>query len=448
MIGWLDCANGASGDMFLGTLVDAGVPLEHLQAMVSALPVEPIRLTAESTSRHAIAATKVHVEAPESHHHRHWSDVREIVTGAALPAAVRDTALDAFGRLAAAEAEVHGTSPEEVHFHEVGALDAIADIVGTCAGIAWLREHRGLTDLSAGPLALGSGRARGAHGAIPIPGPAVLGIVAAASIPVTGGDLPYEACTPTGAALLATHVARWRSMPPLRVTGTGVGAGGRDPAETANVLRLVLGEPADLRPAGRPEAGPGTDRAGTAAGAAGPDAADRPHAAAAEGLAAADQPRAAAPDEAEALVLECNVDDLDPRLWPAVLARLLAAGAADAWLTPILMKKGRPAHTLSVLCRAEHAAAVRGIVFAETSSIGLRAHPVRKFPLDRAERAVTVGGRSIRVKVASDDGSVVNVSVEYADVAAAAAALSLPAKQVLARATAAAAELYPAGAAQ
>jgi uncharacterized protein (TIGR00299 family) protein len=442
MIGWLDCANGASGDMFLGTLVDAGVPLSHLQAMVSALPVEPIRLTAEPTSRHAIAATKVHVEAPESHHHRHWSDVREIVTGAALPAAVRDTALDAFARLAAAEAEVHGTSPEDVHFHEVGALDAIADIVGTCAGIAWLREHRGLTDLSAGPLALGSGRARGAHGAIPIPGPAVLGIVAAASIPVTGGDLPYEACTPTGAALLATHVARWRSMPPLRVTGTGVGAGGRDPAETANVLRLVLGEPvAPPRPGVVPSdpAGRVDPSAADPAGRVDSGAADPADSGRSGGVGDPDRD---AGGEADALVLECNVDDLDPRLWPAVLAKLLAAGAADAWLTPILMKKGRPAHTLSVLCRAEHAAAVRGIVFAETSSIGLRAHPVRKFPLDRAERAVTVAGRSIRVKVASDDGSVVNVSVEYADVAAAAAALSLPAKQVLARATAAAAELY------
>ncbi|BCJ27283.1 nickel pincer cofactor biosynthesis protein LarC [Actinocatenispora sera] len=433
MIGWLDCANGASGDMFLGTLVDAGVPLDHLQAAVSALPVEPIRLTAEPTSRHAIAATKVHVEAPESHHHRHWSDVRQILTGATLPAAVRDTALDAFARLAAAEAEVHGTSPEEVHFHEVGALDAIADIVGTCAGIDWLREQRGLTELSAGPLALGSGRARGAHGAIPIPGPAVLGIVRAASIPVTGGDLPYEACTPTGAALLATHVAQWRSMPPLRVTGTGVGAGGRDPAETANVLRLILGEAAAAGRAGVPGGVADPGRAEAAGDGADPDGTD-----------------VAGPGstEADALVLECNVDDLDPRLWPAVLAKLLAAGAADAWLTPILMKKGRPAHTLSVLCRAEHAAALRAIVFAETSSIGLRAHPVRKFPLDRAERAVHVAGQPIRVKVASDDGSVVNVSVEYADVAAAAAALSLPAKQILARATAAAAELYPTGEAQ
>ena len=423
MIGWLDCANGASGDMFLGTLVAAGVPVEYLQSVVDALPVEPIRLRAEATSRHSIAATKVHVDAPESHEHRHWSEVRAIIADADLPPAVRDTALDAFARLAAAEADVHGTTPEEVHFHEVGALDAIADIVGTCAGVYWLRTHRGLTELTAGPLALGSGRARGAHGAIPVPGPAVLGIVRAARIPVTGGDLPYEACTPTGAALLATLVSAWRSMPPMLVSGTGVGAGGRDPAETANVLRLVLGDPA----------APGTRAAGPAAVGSGTDA----------------EPRAAGPASGhdagtaeDAVVASCNVDDLDPRLWPAVLAKLLAAGAADAWLTPILMKKGRPAHTLSVLCAPADLAAVRAVVFAETSSIGLRTHPVRKYPLDREQRSVQVAGQPVRVKVARSGDAVVNVSVEYADVLAAAEALALPAKQVLARATAAAAELY------
>ncbi|HEY3506790.1 MAG TPA: nickel pincer cofactor biosynthesis protein LarC [Actinocatenispora sp.] len=393
MIGWLDCGAGASGDMFLGALVDAGVPVEHLQSVVDSLPVERVPLSAERTSRHAIAATRVRVAAGESHHHRTWRDVRAIVTGADLPPAVRDGALDAFARLAAAEAAVHGTTPDEVHFHEVGALDAIADIVGTCAGIDWLRTHRGLTGLSAGTLTLGGGRARGAHGAIPVPGPAVLGITAAADIPVTGGDLPYEACTPTGAALLATHVTTWGSLPPMRVRTVGVGAGGRDPDETANVLRLVLGDPLPTR---------------------------------AEG----------------AVVVECNVDDLDPRLWPAVLAKLLSAGAADAWLTPILMKKGRPAHTLHVLCRPNLADAVRAVVFAETSSIGLRVQHVDKYPLDRAGGVVTVDGREIRVKVARDGDAVVNVSVEYDDVVAAAEALGVPAKLVLARASAAAQDLH------
>ncbi len=267
MIGWLDCGAGASGDMFLGTLVDAGVPLEHLQSVVDGLPVEHITLRAEATSRHAIRATRVHVEAPDSHHHRQWRDVRDIVGGADLPTAVRDSTLDAFSRLAHAEAGVHGTAPEDVHFHEVGALDAIADITGACAGVDWLRTHRDLTELRAGTVSLGGGRARGAHGAIPVPGPAVLAICAAAGVPVTGGGLPYEACTPTGAALLATHVSGWGSLPPMRVHSTAVGAGGRDPDETANVLRLVLGEPlpggAGPGGGGRSGAGPGGSGSGT-----------------------------------------------------------------------------------------------------------------------------------------------------------------------------------------
>ena len=393
-VGWLDCGAGASGDMFLGTLVSAGVPVEHLQSTVDSLGVEPIQLWAEHTQRHSIGATRVHVETGESHHHRTWRDVRGLITGAGLPAAVTEPALDAFARLARAEGAVHGLDPEDVHFHEVGALDAIADIVGACAGIAWLREHRGLTALHGSAVTLGGGRARGAHGTIPVPGPAVLAILGEADVPVTGGGLPYEACTPTGAALLATHVTGWGSLPPMRVGTVGVGAGGRDPAETANVLRLVLGAPV-----------------------------------------------AATPVEA-AVVLESNVDDLDPRLWPAVLARLLAAGASDAWLTPILMKKGRPAHTLHVLCAPSTVDAVRAVVFTETTTIGVRSIAVDKHPLPRETGQVTVDGQVIGVKIARSGDSVVNVSVEYEDVAAAAEALSVPVKQVLARATAAAQRLY------
>lgn len=393
MLGWLDCAAGASGDMMLGALVAAGVPVEHLSRTLAGLPVEPIGLRVEQTSRHSIGAVRVHVDTPESHHHRRFADIRRILTEAELPAPVRDDALAAFGALARAEAAVHHTDPEDVHFHEVGALDAIADIVGACAGVHWLREHRGLTGLTAGTLTLGGGQARGAHGAIPIPGPAVLEIVAGAGIPVRGGGLPHEACTPTGAALVATLAAGFGPLPPMRVRHTGVGAGGRDPEETANVLRLVLGDPLP----------------------AGPDEPEEP-----------------------AEILECNVDDLDPRLWPPVLAALLDAGAADAWLTPILMKKGRPAHTLHVLCRPADAAALRAVVYAHTSTIGLRSHRVAKFPLDREQATVEVDGAHIRVKLARHGGAVVNVSVEYEDVVAAAAARGEPPKLLLARATAAA----------
>ena len=395
MIGWLDCAAGASGDMLLGALVDAGVPVGTLQAAVDAVGVEPIELRVSTVERHGIGATKVDVHAPDPAHGRTWADVRRLLAAAELADEVRATAADAFARLARAEAAVHRTSPEEVHFHEVGALDAIADVVGAAAGLHAL----GLTALTAGPVTLGSGgTARAGHGVVPVPAPAVLGILAEAGAPVRGGPAPYEMCTPTGAALLAAAVTGWGPLPPMTPTGTGYGAGGRDPAELPNLLRLVLGEP-----------GP----APTATAPSGPVDAGGP------------------------LLLEANVDDLDPRLWPDVLERLLAAGASDAWLTPILMKKGRPAHTVHVLCGADRAAAVRAEVFTRTSTIGLREIRVGKTALDRELGAVEVAGHRIATKTARLDGRVVNVSVEFEDVRRAADALGLPIKDVLRAATAA-----------
>src|SRR4051794_29276862 len=349
--------------MLLGTLVDAGVPLEVLTRAVGALPVEPVLLTTEQVTRHGLGATKVHVRAPESHTHRTWPDVRSILGDADLDDAVRGRALAVFERLAVAEGRVHRVDPDEVHFHEVGALDALADVVGVVAGFA----HLDLTRLAASPVALGSGSARGAHGVVPVPGPAVLELLA--GIPVLAGPVPAETCTPTGAALLAELVDEWTALPPMRVVRTGYGAGGRDPAEQPNVVRLVLGEPAD----------------------------------------------AAAP---RAVVLETNVDDLDPRLWPGVLDALFAAGASDAWLTPILMKKGRPAHTLSALCPPESVAAVQRAVFATTSTIGLRVAGVAKVALERTSSTVDVLGGAVGVKIARAGSCVVNVSVEYEDVAA------------------------------
>ncbi|MCZ2825713.1 MULTISPECIES: nickel pincer cofactor biosynthesis protein LarC [unclassified Modestobacter] len=386
-IGWLDLAAGASGDMLLGALVDAGVPLEVLASAVAALPVERVRLTAEATSRHGLGATRVHVHAPASDVHRTWADVRSVLAHAALPPAVRDGARAVFERLAVAEGRVHRVPADEVHFHEVGALDALADVVGVVAGFA----HLGLERLSASPVALGSGSARGAHGVVPVPGPAVLELLR--GVPVVAGPVPAETCTPTGAALVAAHVQEWTTLPPMRVARVGSGAGGRDPEQLPNLVRLVLGEPVD--------------------------------------------------EPATGLLLETNVDDLDPRLWPGVLADLLAAGASDAWLTPILMKKGRPAHTLSVLCPPSVRASVQDVVVAATSTIGLRVQPVQKVALQRTEHSVAVLGGSVGVKVARLDGRVVNVSVEFEDVAALARSLGLPAKEVLRAATAAAHRVHP-----
>jgi len=393
VIGWLDCAAGASGDMLLGALVDAGVPVGTIRAAVGRLPVEPVELVVSTVERHGIGATAVDVRVPHSTASRTWADVRSLVEAADLPEPVRATALDAFARLARAEAAVHRTTADEVHFHEVGALDAIADVVGVAAGLHAL----GLERLAAGPVTLGAGgTARSAHGVVPVPAPAVLGLLAEAGAPVRGGPAPYEMCTPTGAALLAATVTEWGPLPAMRPVRVGCGAGGRDLAELPNVLRLVVGEPA---------ADP-TD------------------------------PMAAV----DAVLLETNVDDLDPRLWPDVLERLLAAGASDVWLTPILMKKGRPAHTLHVLCAPAALDPVRTEVFTRTSTLGLRELRVAKTALERGAGEVRVGGERVRTKIARLRGRVVNVSVEYEDVRRAADALGMPAKEVLRAATAAAYE--------
>ncbi|HKA69979.1 MAG TPA: nickel pincer cofactor biosynthesis protein LarC [Actinomycetes bacterium] len=394
-IAWFQCAAGASGDMMLGALLDAGVPLERIQAAVDAIGVEPTLVVTEHVTRHGLAATKVEVKAPRTTVIRTWGNVRGLLEAADLAEPVKDRAFDVFARLARAEGRVHRTAPEQVHFHEVGGLDAIADVVGTCAGL----HELGVTDAVATPVAVGYGMTRGDHGMLPVPAPAVLALLAEVDAPTFAGDLPYEMCTPTGAALLAAIVGDWGGMPPMRITAVGAGAGSRDLSELPNMLRLVVGEPLEPAP-GQPVGVP----------------------------------------HDQALLLETNVDDLDPRLWPPVLARLLDAGASDAWLTPIVMKKGRPAHTLSVLVAPEQAEQVRTVIFRETSTIGLRESPVGKRALVREMRTVDIGGEEIRIKIALLDGVVVNAQPEYEDVAAAAAKLNRPVKAVLAAAAAAAHE--------
>ncbi|WP_328989500.1 nickel pincer cofactor biosynthesis protein LarC [Kribbella sp. NBC_01245] len=419
-IAWIDCAAGASGDMLLGAFLDAGADLAAVNAAVAA--VDPsLSVSIDRVSRHQITATKAtvrvdgaaHPEGPaefvdsgehghgHGHGHGHdeaehahaptrrWAEVQALIEAAGLEPAVRDRALDTFGRLARAEATAHGVTPDEVHFHEVGALDAIADIVGVAAAAVSL----GLGRIVVSTISLGGGRqVRGQHGGIPVPGPAVLAVLAEAGAPVTGGAAPYEMTTPTGAALLGTLADDFGAIPPMRIERTGVGAGGRDPVEVPNVVRVVLGETAD-------------------------------------------QP-------AYDLVYETNVDDLDPRIWPQVLAKLLEAGASDAWLTPILMKKGRPAHTLSVLVTGARANAVRRVILAETSAIGMRESTVTKHAADRAFSSVDVDGQKVSVKIASYGGDVVNVQPEYEDVVTAAAALGRPVKVVMAQAVAAAQDLW------
>lgn len=403
-IGWIDASMGVSGDMLLGALVGAGVPLEVLQQSIDAVAPEPITLRAETVRRNGIAATKVHVEC-ESSTSRTWADLRDLLTGRPR---------DVFERLAVAEAAVHGVTPEEVHFHEVGALDAIADVVGACAGL----EHLGLDRLLVSAVALGGGTVRTEHGRLPVPAPAVVELLRGR--PSYGGPVDLELATPTGAALVATLAEPSPQQPSMSVDVIGVGAGSKDPAGHANVLRLLVGE--SVARSRTCECGAGDAR--------------EPH--------ATQERHSHAPVRRhEALVIEANVDDLDPRLWPDVIAVLLDAGASDAWLSPILMKKGRPAHTLHVLVDEERAEKVREAVFRHTSTIGVREQAFTKHALDREVHQVQVDGQVIAVKVARLDGEVVNVQPEYEEVRRAAVVLRKPVAEVLAAANQAARNVSP-----
>lgn len=387
MIGWVDASSGASGDMLLAATLDAGASEEAVRAAVSAVSPESITLTTEQVSRGGLRARRAHVSAPDSTTHRGLSDISALLEAAPIDAGVRGHATSVFTVLATAEADVHGTDPDSVHFHEVGALDAIADIVGVCAAMVDL----GLDELHCGPVAVGSGSVAAAHGRMSVPVPAVVSLLR--GVPTYAGPVPHEMCTPTGAALLRHWVTAWGPQPPMRVRATGTGAGARDLNGQANALRLFVGDAA--------EEGSG-------------------------------------PDPTAAVVLEANVDDLDPRLWPQVLHHLLDAGASDAWLVPILMKKGRPAHTLSVLVAPDRTAAVRRVVFTETTSLGLRERAVTKRELDRDTRTVDVDGQPVTVKLGYLDGQLVNAQPEYDDVARAARLLGRPEKVLLADAVAAA----------
>lgn len=389
---WIDATAGVAGDMLLGALLDAGADLAYVRAQVST--VVPGQLTVDVSSAHraglrAAKATVTQLVADPTA--RTWSDVRNLLDAAGLDAGVHRAASAVFARLADAEATVHGIEPADVHFHEVGALDAIGDVVGVCAAV----HDLAVESITVSPIALGAGTVVSAHGTLPVPAPAVLELTR--GWPVTGGG-EGELATPTGVALVTGLAHAAGPLPSLIVDRVGVGAGTRERDGRANVVRVVLGSAAPAAPAQDVE-----------------------------------------------VVIEANVDDLDPRAWPSVLAALLDAGARDAWLSPILMKKGRPAHTLHVLAAAASAETLRALVVEHTSAIGTRSHPVDKHALARTWQVVDVGGEQVRVKIAHAGGRITQVSAEFDDAAAAAGRLGRPVAQLLAESqrAAAAAGLQP-----
>jgi pyridinium-3,5-bisthiocarboxylic acid mononucleotide nickel chelatase len=384
---WIDPSAGVAGDMLLGALLDAGADLPAVQQAVDAVVADSVTITAVQVTRAGLRATKAEVElVADDPPHRSWATIRSMIDDADLAEPVRKPAQAVFARLADAEGRVHGIPAESVEFHEVGALDSIADVVGVAAAL----HDLGVTSVSAGPLALGSGQVRGAHGVLPVPVPAVAELARGWQVSAGGEG---ELTTPTGMALLAALAERCEDLPGLTLRHVGVGAGTKDVAGRANVTRVVLGDPA-----ASPSAAP----------------------------------------TSPALLLEANVDDLDPRLWPDVLQQLLQAGADDAWLVPITGKKGRPGHILSVLCEPRRADQLRTEMLTRTSTFGVRQTETSKFALPRSWFEVDVDGSPVAVKVAHRDGMISQVSPEFDSIAARAAALDRTQQDVLTAAVAAA----------
>lgn len=377
---WFHCFAGIAGDMALGSLIDAGADLAEVRALIERLPVGGWAIEAEPVMRAGLAATKVHVIAPETAVVRTYAHISGLVDEARLPDRVRDRAQAAFAALARAEGRLHRRPPEQVHFHEVGGLDAIVDVVGTCAAL----EVLGVERVYSSAVATGTGMTRSAHGLIPIPAPAVMDLLQGA--PTYGGDQGVELTTPTGAALLAGTVSSYGPLPRMVVVATGYGAGDRELDGMANVVQVVIGDEA---------AGVG----------------NAPH-----------------PGQL-ALLLETNVDDATGEVLAHAVAALLAAGALDAWVTPVLMKKGRPAHTVSVLTDPALADQLAGLMRTEVGTLGVRGLSVERWPAARTETEVDVEGFPVRVKVSAG-----RAKIEHDDAVRVARRRSLPLREVLSRA--------------
>ncbi|MET8853901.1 nickel pincer cofactor biosynthesis protein LarC [Amycolatopsis sp. NPDC004625] len=383
-IGWIDAGNGCAGDMLLAALVDAGADFDSVLAGLARLRLDDVRLTGQVVRRHGLRARQVVVEAPETRHARHLPEILELIGSAGLPATAERFATDVFGRLAEAEAAVHGIEPARVHFHEVGALDAIVDIVGCALGL----DALGLlaAPVTVSPIAVGGGTVTAAHGRLTVPPPAVLELLTAAGAPVAAHPAARELCTPTGAALLVTLAAGYGPMPACVPVRVGVGAGTADPPGHANVVRVVVGSAAAPAPAWVSTA---------------------------------------------MTVVETTVDDLDPRLWPEILATLRGAGAADAWCTPVTAPKGRPGVVLTALSADDRVDGVCAAIFAHTSTLGVRLSPVERRALPRDSVTVDYRGTPVSVKRGYLNGEVVTTQPEYEEVKAAAEASGQPLRRVL-----------------
>ncbi|MEE9294674.1 MAG: nickel pincer cofactor biosynthesis protein LarC [Phycisphaerae bacterium] len=381
---YFDCFNGAAGDMILGALIDARLPADELRAVLNTLPIDGYELSIERINKQGFAATRfdVKLDRPRKQPHRHLADIRRIIEGSSLSKPVQRRALAVFERLAKAEARVHGTTVDQVHFHEVGAVDSVIDIVGACWAIERLRIDR----VVCSPIPTGSGTVTCAHGVMPVPTPATA--ILLQRVPLAENDEPGELTTPTGAAILTELAESFGPLPAMRIDHVGMGAGRREGKRRPNVLRVMVGSDVET------------------------------------------------PEMDRITVLEANLDDSTPEIIGHAIERLLAAGALDAYCLPIQMKKSRPGLLLTVLAEVPQAGALESIMFAETTTFGIRRHEVLRSKLSRRIETVETRFGPIKVKIGGRGGCVVSVAAEYEDCRAAAAAQDAPLREVMSEAVA------------
>ena len=370
---YFDCFAGASGDMILGALVAAGADARALQAQLALLDVAKFEISFEKVDRSGISATHALVRVPDESRHRHLSAILKIIASSSLSETIRKRASRIFERLGEAEARVHNVPVEKIHFHEVGSLDAIIDVVGVCIGF----ELLGIGRFVASPLHVGSGTVEMSHGRFPVPPPAVVELLRDA--PIYSTDITGELVTPTGAAIISTMCSEYGSLPRMRVAATGYGAGTREYKDFPNVLRVMIGE---------------TDEVKT---------------------------------ESERLfIIETNLDDTSPQIIGHTMDRAFALGALDCFNTPVQMKKNRPGVLVSILCRPSDREALTQLLFDETTTLGVRSYEVERRALAREFVSVETEFGAINVKVARNDKSMSNVAPEYEDCRAAALRAGVP----------------------
>lgn len=374
-IAYFDCCAGISGDMVIGALIDSGLDVKTLQRELNKLPVKGFSISASREARHHIAGTRFKVKFKESRHHRTFADIKDLINKSTLSAKVKELSATVFLILAKAEAKVHGCKVDDVYFHEVGAVDSIVDIVGTGIGI----EQLGIEKIYSSPLPMGSGWVETSHGRMPVPAPATLELFKGVS--VVSSPVASEITTPTGAAIIKTLAQGFGDMPRMKIESIGYGIGDKDFKEIPNILRLVIGQ-----------------------GSGGSE---------------------------KLLMIETNIDDMNPQIYEYLMTRLFKKGALDVFLIPIQMKKGRPAILLKVLCPENKKELIIDAIFEETTTIGIRTYEVDRCCLERSMKEVSTPYGKVKVKVSQRDGKPINIRPEYEDCKKIAAKKNVPLKQVM-----------------